>query len=42
MYKDIEEKLDAKRGQTYTDKFSCGLPLGMKLPNGVTVGESKL
>lgn len=38
MYKDIEEKLAKKKGQKYTDKFLCGLPLGLELPNGVTVG----
>lgn len=38
MYKDIEEKLAAKRGNTYTGKFICGLPMGLKLPNGITIG----
>lgn len=39
MYKDVEEKLAIKRGQRYTGPFICGLPVGMKLPNGVTIGE---
>ncbi|KAJ5762570.1 uncharacterized protein N7511_005952 [Penicillium nucicola] len=42
MYRDIEEKLAAKRGTTYTDKFISGLPIGLELPNGITIGESKL
>lgn len=39
MYKDIEQGLAEKRGIPYTDKFLKGLPLGMKLSNGVTIGE---
>lgn len=38
MYGDIEEKLAAKRGDIYTGKFICGLPIGLKLPNGITIG----
>lgn len=38
MHKDIEEKLAVKRGATYTDKFLCGLPIGLELPNGITIG----
>ncbi|KAF4761830.1 hypothetical protein N7455_003590 [Penicillium solitum] len=38
MYRDIEEKLAAKRGTTYTGKFLCGLPVGLELPNGITIG----
>ncbi|CDM38029.1 Aromatic-ring hydroxylase-like [Penicillium roqueforti FM164] len=38
MNADIEEKLAAKRGTTYTDKFLCGLPIGLELPNGITIG----
>lgn len=37
MYRDIEEKLAAKRGAAWAEKFVCGLPLGLELPNGVTV-----
>lgn len=40
MYKDIDEKLATKRGQPYEDKFVCGLPIGLELPNGITIGES--
>lgn len=39
MYRDIEEKLATKRNLPFTEKFLSGLPLGMKLMNGVTVGE---
>lgn len=39
MYRDVEEKLAAEQGRTYTGKFVCGLPVGLKLPNGVTIGE---
>ncbi|KAJ5200836.1 Monooxygenase FAD-binding [Penicillium cf. griseofulvum] len=38
MYRDIDEKLAIKRGTPYTDKFFCGLPIGLELPNGVTIG----
>ncbi|CAI7594265.1 unnamed protein product [Penicillium bialowiezense] len=38
MYRDIEEKLAAKRGSAWAEKFVCGLPIGLELPNGVTVG----
>ncbi|KIV94176.1 hypothetical protein PV10_01965 [Exophiala mesophila] len=40
LYRDIEQKLAVHRGHEYCGKFLNGLPLGMKLPNGVTVGES--
>lgn len=38
MYKDIEEKLAAKSGVKYQEKFICGLPIGLELPNGVVIG----
>ena len=38
MYKDVEEKLAKHRGQSFKG-WHHGLPIGMKLPNGVTVGE---
>ncbi|KAI1336036.1 salicylate hydroxylase [Xylariaceae sp. FL0016] len=38
MYKDVEEQLSKKRGIKYTDKFICGLPIGLEMPNGVVVG----
>lgn len=41
MYKDIDEKLAAKRGVDYTDGFICGLPVGLELPNGVTIGAEQ-
>ncbi|KEZ39491.1 Glutamate synthase (NADPH) [Scedosporium apiospermum] len=37
MYKDIEEKLAEKKNVPFTDKFICGLPIGLKLSNGTTV-----
>lgn len=40
MVKDIEEKLAATQGVQYTDKFICGLPIGLELPNGVIVGAA--
>ncbi|KAJ5102414.1 hypothetical protein NUU61_004636 [Penicillium alfredii] len=39
MYQDVEEKLAAKRHAAYTDKFICGLPVGLELPNGITIGD---
>lgn len=39
MYKDVDELLAKRRGTVFSEKFSRGLPLGMKLPNGVVVGE---
>lgn len=38
MYKDVEEQLASKRGEMFTGKFLKGLPIGLELPNGVTVG----
>ncbi|KAG5923908.1 hypothetical protein E4U42_004800 [Claviceps africana] len=38
MYQDIAEHLAKRRGVAYTDKFANGLPVGLKLPNGVVVG----
>ncbi|KAJ5611346.1 hypothetical protein N7510_008065 [Penicillium lagena] len=40
MYKDVEEKLAATLGSPYTDKFICGLPIGLELPNGIIIGAS--
>lgn len=39
MYKDIEESLARRKNVLFTDKFINGLPLGLKMSNGVTVGE---
>lgn len=41
MYKDIDEKIASKKGQLYADKFICGLPIGLELPNGVTIGAEQ-
>ena len=37
MYKDIDQALIERRGQTYTGKHIRGLPFGLKLSNGITV-----
>lgn len=39
MYKDIEEILAEQRHTSYTDKYIKGLPVGLKMSNGVTVGK---
>jgi salicylate hydroxylase len=39
MYMDIEEALAAKRAVEFGGKFKKGLPLGLKLPNGIVIGE---
>ncbi|KAJ4423611.1 hypothetical protein N0V82_001779 [Gnomoniopsis sp. IMI 355080] len=39
MYKDIEESLARQKQVSYTDKFIRGLPIGLKMSNGVTIGE---
>lgn len=38
MYKDIEEKIAASKGETWGQKWLTGLPVGLKLSNGVVVG----
>ncbi|PNY23449.1 Uncharacterized protein TCAP_06609 [Tolypocladium capitatum] len=40
MHKDVEEQLAARRGVPFAEKFIRGLPVGLKLPSGVTIGES--
>lgn len=40
MYRDIEEKMAASKQVKYADKFICGLPVGLKLPNGIVIGAS--
>jgi salicylate hydroxylase len=40
MYMDVEEALAAKRGIAFGQKFKQGLPLGLKLPNGIVIGEA--
>lgn len=39
MNMDIEEALAAKRGMKFAGKFIKGLPIGLKLPNGIIIGE---
>lgn len=39
MYKDVEESLAKQRNVSYADKYIRGLPIGLKMSNGVTVGE---
>lgn len=39
MYKDIDEVLSQKRGMPFLDKFIRGLPIGLKLSNGITIGQ---
>ena len=41
MYKDVEERLAAKNGVPYADKYILGLPIGLELPNGVTIGANQ-
>lgn len=38
MYKDVEEKLLKIRGDKFLAPYISGLPIGLKMPNGVTVG----
>jgi salicylate hydroxylase len=37
MYQDIDEKLAFLQGRPFTERFVNGLPVGLKLPNGVVV-----
>ncbi len=41
MFKDVDEQLAARRGVTFTEKYIKGLPIGLKLPSGITIGESE-
>jgi salicylate hydroxylase len=38
MYSDIDEKLAQLAGIEYTDNYVSGLPIGLELPTGVTIG----
>lgn len=38
MYKDVEEKLTLVRGERFLAPYISGLPIGLEMPNGVTVG----
>lgn len=40
MSKDIEEIIATRKGVPFTEKFIRGLPIGLKLSNGLTVGDS--
>lgn len=39
MYEDVKEKLAEAQGRKYEGRFLSGLPLGLEMPNGVTVGS---
>lgn len=39
MYKDVEESLAEQRHISYTDNYIKGLPIGLEMSNGVTVGK---
>ncbi|OAQ71785.1 salicylate hydroxylase [Purpureocillium lilacinum] len=41
MFKDVDEQLAARRGVAFTEKYIKGLPIGLKLPSGITIGESE-
>lgn len=41
MYKDIDQAFAERHGVPYTDNYIKGLPIGLKLTNGVTVGEQQ-
>jgi len=40
MYRDIEEKMAEGKNVKYADRYICGLPVGLQLPNGVVIGTS--
>ncbi|KAE8382978.1 hypothetical protein BDV26DRAFT_195993 [Aspergillus bertholletiae] len=39
MYKDVEEAIARSKGLPFTAPYTKGLPFGLKLANGVTIGE---
>lgn len=39
MYKDIEESLAEQRRVSYNGSYIKGLPVGLQMSNGVTVGK---
>lgn len=39
MYKDIDQAFAEIQGRPYSDKYSKGLPFGLKLSNGITIGS---
>ncbi|KAH8645468.1 salicylate hydroxylase [Xylariales sp. PMI_506] len=40
MYKDVEEKIAARDGVPFAQKYQTGLPIGLKLSNGLIVGTN--
>lgn len=40
MYKDIDESIAGQTGVPFTERFVKGLPIGLRLSNGVIVEES--
>lgn len=40
MHEDIAESFAKKRGELFRGSYINGLPIGLRLPNGVTIGES--
>lgn len=38
MFQDAREKIAKRRNETYSEKYLSGLPIGLKLPNGITIG----
>lgn len=38
MYKDIKQRLANCRGQSFTDNYVNGLPVGLRLPSGFVGG----
>lgn len=40
MYKDIEEAIARQKKTPFMEKYINGLPIGLKLSNGMIVGES--
>ncbi|CEJ88190.1 Putative Salicylate hydroxylase [[Torrubiella] hemipterigena] len=40
MHEDIAESFAKKRGESFRGDHINGLPIGLRLPNGVTIGES--
>lgn len=41
MHMHIEEVVSRRAGKAYTHKYTRGLPLGLKLSNGYTVGAEE-
>jgi salicylate hydroxylase len=39
MYKDVGEVLAKRREKPFTQQYIRGLPIGLKLSNGIVVGQ---